>query len=190
MTQRVFVDANVLLSRTLRDWLFMLRQETRGGIFQLHTTWDVITEAGARLRDNYPLADGDLLGLLIERIKDNVDEILTAFPGGAVEGIADEGDWHVHHAAQSCRADILLTEDKGFTSDDTHYEVYSCDEFFLEIGRSAPAAVTRVVKKQTAHWARYPDAKQLPDALRDAQCHGFADMILGHLKELALAGNP
>ena len=187
MTQRVFVDANVLLSRTLRDWLFLLRVESNGGLFQIHTSWDVISETGARLRDNHPQADGNLLSELIVKIQDCVDEVLGTYPGGPVEGISDEGDWHVHHAAEACRADILLTEDKGFASDNTHYEVSNCDEFFSEIDRSAPDVVKRVAEMQSTYWYK-KHGKQLPDALNDAHCPEFADVILRHLQKMAAAG--
>lgn len=33
--QRVFLDANILFSKTLRDWFFMLRMETGGNMFTL-----------------------------------------------------------------------------------------------------------------------------------------------------------
>lgn len=184
VTQRVFVDANVFFSRTLRDWLFLLRKESGGGMFHIHTTWDVITETGARLRDNHPNASGELIADMMKKIEIYVDEILISFPGGAVDGIEDAGDWHVHHAAESCRAHILLTEDGGFNSDTTHYETYSCDEFFLEIGRSAPHVVRNVVDFQAPYWASR-GGKQLPDALRDAGCPEFADYVLTHLQDAA-----
>lgn len=189
MTLRVFVDASVLFSRTLRDWLFLLRVETNGGTFQLHTTWDIITETGARLRDAYPEADSGLLMGLMQKFQECVDEVLPAFPGGPVEGIADEGDWHVHHAAEACRASVLLTEDQGFALDGTHYAVYSSDEFFMDIWRQAPDAVMRVVEMQAAYWSKR-NGKQLPDALRDAGCWEFADMVLGLLKEMAARAVP
>lgn len=48
MMQRVFVDANVLYSRTLRDWTFLFRGST-DGMFQLHSTEDVFAEVHKRL---------------------------------------------------------------------------------------------------------------------------------------------
>lgn len=186
MTQRVFVDANVLYSRTLYDWLFLLRVESNGELFQIHTSWDVINEAGARLRDNHPEWSGAGISSLMKKIQTIFDEIITVYPGGQVDGIADEGDWHVHHAAEACHADILLTEDTGFESDDTHYEVYTCDEFFVEIEKSAPEVVGRVVKRQVPHWAKR-GGKQLPDALRDASCPKFAEVALKHIQKLAMA---
>lgn len=187
MSLRVFVDANVFYSRTTRDWLLLLRLEAGSGLFQLHTTWDVITEVGARLRDDKPTAPGSLISDVVGKIQGTMDEILANFPGGEVVGVADQGDWHVHHAATACMAQILLTDDQGFESEETNYEVYSCDDFFLEIERSAPKAVRAVVKSQVAYWSAR-GGKQLPDALRDAGCPRFADVVLSHLKDLAPKG--
>ncbi|MFC8304941.1 PIN domain-containing protein [Specibacter sp. NPDC057265] len=187
MALRVFVDANVLFSRTLRDWLFMLRLETGVGVFQLHTTWDVINETGAKLRDKHSKAPGSLIANLMNKCQEHFDEILEDFPGGPVVSIADEGDWHVHHAAEASRADILLTEDAGFDSDGSNYEAYNCDDFFVEVYTSAPDAVKRVVEHQARYWAAR-GGMQLPDALRAARCPKFASAVLGHIKQMALTG--
>lgn len=184
MTQRVFVDANVLFSRTLTDWLLISRSFSDGGMFQIHTSLDVIHEMGARLRDNHPEWAGVTISKKVEKIQEIFDEIVKDFPGGKVEGIDDEGDWHVHHAAEACRAHILLTDDKGFESDDTHYEVYTCDDFFVELEKSDPDLVQRVLDFQLKYWAKR-EGKQLPDALRAAECPKFAEVILGRIKKLA-----
>jgi len=60
VTQRVFVDANVFFSKTLTDWLFLLRFETEG-MFQVHTTEDVCAEVIYRMRKKNPTAPGRLL---------------------------------------------------------------------------------------------------------------------------------
>ena len=153
MAQRVFVDAKVLYRRTLRDWQFMLRLEAEPCVLQLHTTWGVIDETGARLRDQHPRAPGGLIAELMQKCQEHFDEILEDLPGGPVAGIADEGDWHVHHAVEASRADILLTEDSGFDSDESYYEAYNGDDFFVEISVSAPDAVKRVVESQASYGA-------------------------------------
>lgn len=57
MLQRGFVDANVLLSRTTSDWLFLLRNETQE-MFQLPSTIDVGSETvRAHRADRYRLPD-------------------------------------------------------------------------------------------------------------------------------------
>ena len=185
MMQRVFVDANVLFSRTLYDWLFWLRIKSSGELFRLHTSWDVINEAGARLRDEHPEWGGQGISSLMSKITEIFDEIIEEFPGGNVGGISDAGDWHVHHAAEASRADILLTQDSGFSSDLTHYEVYSCDEFFVEVNKSAPRVVQEVIEIQAPYWAKR-GGKQLPDALREASCPEFAEIVLKRIRKMAV----
>ena len=53
-TQNVFVDANILFSKTLMDWLFFLREENPG-MFQLISTQDVFSEVLYNMRRNNPL---------------------------------------------------------------------------------------------------------------------------------------
>lgn len=48
MVTRVLVDANVLFSRTQRDWLFLLKLKSEGRIFTVSSTVDIIAETVAR----------------------------------------------------------------------------------------------------------------------------------------------
>lgn len=186
MPQLVFLDANVIFSRVLRDWVLMLCASTRGEIFTLATSEDVLAEAVARLRDRYPAAPSGLVENLRDKVRDYVDEMVTGYPGGEVAWIADEGDWHVHHAALHCGAQILLTQDAGFASDETPYEAQSCNQLFCRIDDAAPAAVREVVAMQARHWAAKSGSRQLPDVLRAADCPAFADRVQSHLRGLAL----
>ncbi len=185
MVQKVFIDANILFSRTLRDWVFMLREETQGSLFVVVSSQDALFEAGARLRDHYPSHGSHLITSLLDKCEKYMDEVVENYPGGKVPWIEDEGDWHVHHAATACNAHYLLTQDKGF--DDTHtcYEVYSADEFFLLINEFAPQAVKKITKLQSLHWAKKDSSKTLSVALRDAKCLEFAEIVDVYLRELA-----
>lgn len=183
MTQRVFVDANVLSSPTLCSWLFMLQLNTEG-MFQTHTSQDVIVEAGNALRNQKPEAPGKLIDDFLTRVG-RYTEIVAGYPGGKVHWIEDPGDWHVHHAASHSGADYLLTNDSGLSgSDETNYEVYTCDEFFMLINDSAPLATYAVVLDQASYWAR-KNGKQLPEVLRGAACPEFADVVRAHLQRAA-----
>lgn len=153
MTELAFIDANVFYSRTLRDWLFMLRIETKANVFTLASSWDVISEAASRLRDKHPAARGQLVGQLIEKCTMFIDDLVTDYPGGAVDWIPDEGDWHVHHTAIACSARYLVAEDRGFTDTGSFYKVLTCDEFFLLINQKDPGAVQRVTAQQAKFWA-------------------------------------
>lgn len=49
MPQRFFVDTNVFYSKTLMDWLFLLKQENNT-MFQLHATEDVFAEVALNMQ--------------------------------------------------------------------------------------------------------------------------------------------
>jgi predicted nucleic acid-binding protein len=190
LIQRVFVDANVLYSRTLRDWLFLLRRET-GGMFQIHTTEDVLAETAYRLRRSNPTMPGGVITDLRAKITSSIDELVGDFDATIPYTGADPDDRHVHAAAVASRADILLTEDGGFTgSDDDPYEVFSCDEFFLLVDDSAGWLVQNVTADQNAYWAaRTGPRKTLAGALQDAGCPLFAQRVEAHLQVLSGVGN-
>lgn len=190
MAQRVFVDSNVLASRTLRDWLFLLRNET-GMMFQVHTTFDVLIEAVRVFRRRHPDADGRATKDLFDHLQNNVDEVLGDFPGNVDFDGADRHDLHVHAATLACRADKLLTANtRDFPeSDDLPYEVYAPDDFFLLVDDSAPSRVMSVTRTQAQYWQRRRDmghtVKALDDALIDAGCIAFAERVHKHLRTLS-----
>lgn len=130
MTQRVLVDANIFFSRTLTDWVFLLRNHT-GGMFQVFTTEDAISEAIAAYRNRRPLVAGSITAGRTALIRGNVDEILDDFPAGLQFSGTDEGDYHLHAAAHAGRADFVLTSNDpaDITSGQEPYEVIHPDAF-------------------------------------------------------------
>lgn len=110
MLQRVFVDANVLASRTCRDWLFLLREEN-DGMYQLHVTPDVLAETVRVMRRNNPRLPGGVVTDLLAKVERCVDEVVADFPPDVPFSGADAGDYHVHAAAVASRADLILTFD-------------------------------------------------------------------------------
>lgn len=111
----MFVDANVLYSRTLRDWLALLRGDSSGELYTVYWSEDVLAEAIYHLRRNHR----DWSGGKITRIR---DLLAAAFEGGRVDDFTIDGsfpgsdadDEHVHAAAVACSAEIILTCDGGF----------------------------------------------------------------------------
>ena len=190
MPSGVIVDADVLYSRTLRDWLFLLRNETAGGMFRLYATVDIVAEVVARYRDRNPMVNGRTITGIHDAIVRNLDdrieeyEIDGSFPGG------DEGDAHVHAAAVACRADFLVTNDKGFTNldssvlDSLPYEVHTPDSFLVLIDDSMPQAVRNVTEQQLKYWLGTKQDADLPLYLRKADCPDFADRVREHIHEL------
>jgi len=191
-TQRVFVDANVLYSRTLRDWLFLLRNETSSS-FQIHSTEDVLVETLYRLRRDHPKWDGGHISRLRKHLELNLDELIADYDMSVNYNGVDPNDLHVHAAAIAGHADILLTADEGFATlaerDTLPYSVYGCDAFFVLLDDSGSRAVQRVVSFQQKYWSKKRDSdpavKSLSAALAAAGCKEFALRVEGHLKTLS-----
>jgi len=190
MLQRVFVDANVLLSRTTRDWLFLLRNETQQ-MFQLHSTIDVVTETVRARRRLQPELDGNITRRLHDDLIENLDEVVADFDGSIEFHGSDPHDRHVHATATAAASNFLLTSNgSDFGNPDLlPYEIYTPDEFFLLVDDGAQDSVRRVTQAQLKYWsakrARGHSVKPLPAALTDAGCPLFADRVNRHVRFLA-----
>lgn len=192
MVQRVFVDSNVLASKTLRDWLFLLRHDTQG-MFQTHSSFDVLIEAARVWRKRKPRARSSKGLHFYESIRANLDDYLEDFSEEEDFNGQDVHDYHVHAAAVASNAHILLTSNgRDFGNpDDLPYEIYKPDEFFCLIEQSASHSVRRVTMQQTKYWSKRKESgepvKTLNVALRDASCPAFAEIVSSHLKALSEA---
>lgn len=190
MTQRVFVDADVLVSRTLRDWVCLLRQKTVS-TFQLHSTEDVLAEALSKVRDRNPRFEGGVIAQMADGIRGVLDEMVRDFPSDTPYPGTDEGDYHVHAAAVASGADILLTCDTGLLemdgADDFAYEAYHPDDFFVLVDDSDEEAVKAVIREQLPYWTkrRNDGDAGLVEALIAAGCPNFAARVDSHLKTLS-----
>lgn len=189
VTQRVFVDANIFYSKTLRDWLFFLRQEN-AGMFQIHTTEHVIAEVLANKLKKHPTAQGNLISSHVKQIRACLDEIVEDFSGKAAFTGADIHDYHVHAAAIACRADIILTnnnpKDITQTPDAEPYEIYTPDEFFTLVANSNPSGALKVTRGQFEYWRQKPGSIAIEMALRNAGCKNFAGMVRLDLQTITL----
>ena len=189
MTQRVFVDANIFFSKTLTDWLFLLRNET-GSMFQVHTSEDVCAEVIYGMRRKCPAAPGDFTRRRIELIRENVDEVIRDYPGDAPFTGDDPDDYHVHAAATAGRANIVLTANKASditaVPDEEHYEVMHPDDFFLLVCESSRRCVPRVIETQIEHWKHDARRMQLDEMLEGAGCPQFALTVRDLLRRRAL----
>jgi len=191
MATGVLVDANVLLSKTLRDWLFLLRNETEGGMFTVYATEDILAETLYHLRRNHPRAPGHMTShvhdLVCEQLDDRVSDYTVddSYPG------LDPNDAHVHAAAVASGAGKLLTADSGFTKlpDDVAarlpYEVHTPDSFFTLIDDSAPLKVRAVTEKQMLYFLKRDGEADLPGRLKKSGCPTFAERIRLHLQALS-----
>ncbi len=142
-----FLDANVLYSRTLCDWIFMLRRE-QPGLFLVCSSADAVEEAMYRLRRRLPNAAGGLMEHKRELLRANLDELVTDFPGAPEFAGDDADDAHIHAAATHINARYLVTNDDGFSrlaSDDAEYEARTADAFLCLVAENAPFATQAVI---------------------------------------------
>jgi hypothetical protein len=187
---RALADANVLYSRTLRDWLIMIQLESKAGIYMLCWTEDIMAEVIYNLRREKPELDGGK----ITRLRDLITRELE---GGRIDDFVIDGsfqgtdpnDQHVHAAAVTGRVSYLITRDGGFRSPDIDqdrlpYEVHSADSFLVMVDDYAPEFVRAVAQQQEDYWDQRPGSKPLPQALQDAGCPYFAQRVLEHLCNL------
>jgi hypothetical protein len=179
MPQRVFVDANVLRSKTQMDWLFLLRNSLESS-FQVHSTEDVIAEVAYTMRRDHPDLDGGVIARRLGLVRDSLDEVLSDYSTKIPFSGTDPHDLHLHAAATSCCADLLLTNNKAkditTTPDEECYEVIRPDEFFMLLADAFPQTVRQVAFTQEAYWRQRSD-RTIVEALKRAQCPQFARRV-------------
>jgi len=186
----VLVDANVLFSRTLRDWLFLLRNETEANMFTVYATEDIIAETIYHLRRERPTAPGHMTSRVSELIREQLDDLVREYEvDGSYPG-SDQDDAHVHAAAVAVGANVVLTDDSDFTklapevADQLPYEVHTPDSFFTLIDDSSPLKVRAVTEQQLQYFLRRDTEADLPGRLKAAGCPTFAERVRLHLQVL------
>lgn len=187
----VLVDANVLFSRTYRDWLSLLYLRSKGSLFDVKWTEDILAETIYHIRKQRQ----DLSGTTLAQIRDRIED---TFPRGRVTDYSvpgsyrgpDPRDAHVHCAAEACGATIVLTDNTadfvpvGADVDDLPYELYRPDELFVLVDESAGELVRRVTLEQARYFVQRSGSADLPRALSHAGAPMFAERVRLHLVEL------
>jgi len=186
LTTAVLPDANVLYSRTLRDWLALCYLEADGWL-EVKWTEDIMAEVVYRLRRDKPLASDQQIGGVRDRL-------VEVFHGGRIAGYAiDSGvrypdifDAHIHAAAVHGSVDLVITADQGFAAlgerfDELPYEVHSPDSFFCLLDDSAPGAVEAVTQTQFGYWRIQSHRFDLCAHLAAAGAPRFAERVRRYL---------
>ncbi len=106
----VLADANVLFSRTLRDYFLYVADE---GAIEIHWSQQILDEMSRNLRERVKLSHADT-ARLEELMNDYIEYALIDIGPedlAAVDAVEmDAEDRHVLAAALSADADILLTD--------------------------------------------------------------------------------
>ena len=190
MPTRVFVDANVLFARVVRDWMFLLRNVSGGGMFTLGSSEDVLAETVARFRDSRPMATGGQITRLRLTLEESLDELQQDFSVEEWMLERDPGDGHVRGACVAGQYDMLLTFDTTLLADRDHtlgvpYEPIHPDDFFILVDESGPEYVRTVVGLQLDYLATRTPQADLAARLDTAGCPLFAQRVRGLLAERA-----
>lgn len=188
----VLLDANILYSRTLRDWIALL-QAKAPGLFNVTWTEDIMVETLYHLRKDHPLWSEQQVG----GIRRNLEK---AFTGGQITGYQvdaalqypDIGDAHVHAAAVHGAVDIVVTQNgKDLPyGDDLNYEIYQPDDFLILVDDAAPQAVRAVTEEQLCYYhgkSSAADGVDLPLRLKNAGAPMFASRVREHLQNVDMS---
>ena len=160
MPLTAFLDANVLYSRCLRDWLVMMALDSEYTAYELRWSEAVLVEAFYHLRRDKPDApDGS-----IERWRDQLDANfpeakVTNWDPSSVPRPADPNDHHVLAAAYAGKVDVLITCERDDLDNfqecldevDGGISVQHVDEFLLMIADRYPGLVRRRYTSQVAY---------------------------------------
>jgi len=160
----VLADANILYSRTLRDYVLYAADE---GAIEIHWSQEIMDEMSRNLQQNLGLSREDttrleeLMDDYIEYALIDVDRADLA----AVDHVEmDPKDRHVLAAAISADADILLTQNtKHFPRDwMTHHgiELMDAGELLLRLAERFPDKVRRAHDK-VVRYSPKPQAELL-----------------------------
>ncbi|MGC4175663.1 MAG: PIN domain-containing protein [Demequina sp.] len=181
----MLVDANVLASRTLRDWILMLQVQA-SGMFTTCWTEDILAETIHAMRKRNPAVAGSSITQVADTMRQVMGERIDAFEVIAFPDIRDEFDLHVHAAAIAGGVDMLVTLDSDFlelptgVADELPYEILSPDSFLVLVDDSGPEHVREVLSQQWEYWRRRDPSTDLPQRLRNANCPEFAERVYRH----------
>jgi predicted nucleic acid-binding protein len=160
----VLADANILFSRTLRDYVLYAADE---GAIEVHWSQQILTEMSRNLHENLGLSHQDtsrlerLMNDYIEYALLDVDPVHLA----AVEAVdMDAKDRHVLAAALSADADILLTENtKDFPAAwmaERGIELLTAGQLLVRLADAFPDKM-RAAHEKTVRYSPKPEASIL-----------------------------
>lgn len=187
---KVFLDANVLFSRTLRDWFCLISLESGIEGVALYWSEDVLAEMIYHLRKQNPHLADKQVGGWRQRLHDSFPyATITGYSIDPVFLHGDPFDAHVIAAALHGQVDYLITnnvKDFSLHADKLDFEIYTPDDFLCLVAERRPDATYRTTKRQLKFWNLRTGYKSLPDALTAAGCPRFAIEVRKILQRIAL----
>lgn len=188
-TYSILLDANIHLSKTLRDWIYLLSFATEEQVYEIFHTRDIQAEVDYHTRRKFPDADGNLLDRWWKHLeKMTTSKMITGFtvdPHRAeYQDFPDPHDLHVVEAARHKPVDALVTNDVGLLTwatdvdDSLHFEVMDADSFLMQVVEfTDEGSRLRVLDSQLQYWSQRDQSGygvDLPGRLTQAGAPLFA----------------
>ncbi|MDT0189213.1 PIN domain-containing protein [Rothia terrae] len=184
---KVFLDANILHSKTLRDWIFLLSLETGNEFFRVYTSQGVIDEYSYHWCKQHPISTDRARLKVVKQIRESVFKVVEGFPVEPVDGYPDEHDLHVHAAAEFSEVDALITNDKKLIAFGAStageallsYDTLSADDFLMQLAEFLPPTLPfkNVYLFQEKYALSRKHDTNLCESLRRAGAPQFAEFI-------------
>ena len=135
----VLLDTNILMSKTLRDWILLLAVKSEYEFFTPHVSSGIMDEFGYHVRRANPAISDVVLENWKQQIIRSCISCISGFPVEAPVSFPDTDDLHVHAAAQHGAMHALVTEDRkllDYASTEEaqniqNYETLSADDFLM-----------------------------------------------------------
>ena len=136
----VLLDTNILMSKTLRDWILILAQESNFEFFQPYVSSGILDEFGYKMRRRKPELDDGALEMCKKQIRDSTWDIISGFQVPHIPGYPDKHDLHVH-AADHGGMHALITHDTKLLNfattpegqDIQEYKTMSADDLLMQL---------------------------------------------------------
>lgn len=137
----VLLDTNILMSKTLRDWILILAQESEYEFFQPYVSSGILDEFGYHMRRKTPTLDDGALETWKKQILSSTQGFISGFQVPHIPGYPDKDDLHVHAAADHGGMHALITHDTKLLNfattpegqDIQEYKTMSADDFLMQL---------------------------------------------------------
>ena len=137
--ESVLLDTNILMSKTLRDWILLLTKESDYRFFAPYVSTRIMDEFGYHTRRKDPMIHDAKIEKWKQQILTSCKSLNAGFPVEPVAGFPDINDLHVHAAAQHGGMHALVTDDRkllDYASTEEaqniqNYETLSADDFLM-----------------------------------------------------------
>jgi predicted nucleic acid-binding protein len=170
-TSVVLADANILFSRTLRDYVLYAADE---GAIEVHWSREILAEMSRNLRENLGLSH-DSTVRLEQLMNDYIEYALVEVVPSDLNAVAavemDAKDRHVLAAALSADADILLTDNaKDFPAQwmaEQGIELLTASQLLTRLADAFPDKM-RAAHEKTVRYSPKPESDILTALERTA----------------------